>query len=101
MIMLASEAGWRQRWHMDLDALLHHFFGTADLDTLDGIAIEAGRERVGIAFGTEREPGRRFALWLVLHALDAAPDPAVAFKNAAERKAAEDYAWAALRMGDD
>lgn len=84
---------------MDLDALLHHFFGTADLDALDEPAIEAGRERVEIAFGTERDSGRRFALWIVLHALGTAPDPEKAFKNAADRKAAEDYAWAARRMG--
>ena len=54
---------------MDLDALLQNYFGTADLDTLDEDAIEAGRERVAVAFGTERDSGRRFALWIVLHAL--------------------------------
>jgi len=84
---------------MDLDALLHHYFGTDDLDALDDQAIEAGRERAAVAFGTERDSGRRFALWILLHALGDAPDPATAFKNAADRKAAEDYAWAAARMG--
>lgn len=84
---------------MDLDALLHHYFGTADLDTLDEQAIEAGRERAAVAFGTERDSGRKFALWILLHALGDAPDPATAFKNPADRKAAEDYAWAAERMG--
>ena len=84
---------------MDLDALLHHYFGTDDLDTLDDQAIEDGRQRAAIAFGTERDSGRRFALWILLHALGDAPDPATAFKNAADRKAAEDYAWAAARMG--
>lgn len=83
---------------MDLDALLQHFFGTSELDTLDADIIEAGRERVAIAFGTERERGRRFALWIVLDALGSAPDPAVAFKDPADRKAAEDYAWAARRI---
>jgi hypothetical protein len=85
---------------MDLDALLHHFFGTTDLDQLDDEAIEAGRERVEVAFGMERESGRRFALWIVLHALGAAPDPEKAFKNEGDRKAAEDYARAARRMGE-
>ena len=84
---------------MDLDALLHHYFGTDDLDALDDQAIEDGRQRAAIAFGTERDSGRRFALWILLHALGDAPDPATAFKNAADRKAAEDYAWAAARMG--
>jgi hypothetical protein len=84
---------------MDLDALLHHYFGTADLDHLDEATIEAGRERVEIAFATEHDGGRRFALWIVLHALGTAPDPEKAFKNEADRKAAEDYAWAARRIG--
>ena len=84
---------------MDLDALLHHYFGTADLDQLDEPAIEAGRERAAVAFGTERDSGRKFALWILLHALGEAPDPATAFKSPADRKAAEDYAWAAERMG--
>lgn len=84
---------------MDLDALLLHYFGTDDLDALDEDAIEAGRERAAVAFGTERDPGRRFALWILLHALGSAPDPETAFKDPADRKAAEDYAWAAARMG--
>lgn len=84
---------------MDLDALLHSYFGTDDLDGLDAAALEAGRDRVAVAFGTERDGGRRFALWILLHALDAAPDPQIAFKDPQERKAAEDYAWAAKRLG--
>ncbi|TXC72765.1 hypothetical protein FSB78_05130 [Sphingomonas ginsenosidivorax] len=80
---------------MDLDALLHHYFGTVELDTLDAGAIEAGVDRIGIAFGTEREAGRRFALWAVLHALGRAPDPARAFKVPREREAALAYARAA------
>jgi hypothetical protein len=83
---------------MDLDALLLHYFGTDDLDTLDEAAIETGRERVAIAFGTERDPGRRFALWILLHALGSAPDPGL-FEDPKDRKAAEDYAWAARRLG--
>ena len=82
---------------MDLDALLHHFFGTTELDTLDESALELGVERLGTAFGTEREPGRRFALWTLLHALGEAPDPATAFKDSRERAAAEAYARAAGR----
>ena len=82
---------------MDLDALLQHFFATAELDTLDDAAFERGVERLGTAFGTETEPGRRFALWSLLHALGDAPDPAIAFKDPRERRAAEDYARAADR----
>ncbi len=83
---------------MDFDALLHHFFGTTEIDDLAPDAIEAGTERVRIAFGTETEPGRRFALWTLLHALGDAPDPAMAFKDTSLRRAAEDYARAAARI---
>ena len=84
---------------MDLDALLCHYFDTIELDTLNETAFERGVERLGTAFGMEKEPGRRFALWSLLHALGDPPDPVVAFKNPAERRAAEDYARAAERAG--
>ena len=84
---------------MDLDDLLHFYFGTDDLDTLDEQSLSDGRQRMGIAFGTEREPGRRFALWTLMHALGEAPDPEKAFEDPRERKAAQDYAWAARRIG--
>ncbi|MEO6214939.1 MAG: hypothetical protein ABIO86_02820 [Sphingomonas sp.] len=82
---------------MDLDALLYHYFGTTELETLDEAAIEFGVERLGTAFWTEHEPGRRFALWALLHALGEAPDPSTAFKDMRERAAAETYARAAGR----
>jgi hypothetical protein len=77
---------------MDLDAISQHFFGAVDIDSLDSDALDAGRERVSIAFGTEREPGRRFALWAVLRATGDAPQPHIAFKDPRERRAAEAYA---------
>lgn len=83
---------------MDLEALLTHYFGTEDLDALDERSMEIGKERVLIDFSTERERGRRFALWILLDALGAAPEPEIAFKDPADRKAAEDYAWAARRI---
>lgn len=84
---------------MDLDALLQHYFGTTDYTALDEERLDRARERIAIDFGTERDAGRRFALWALLHATGSAPDPAVAFKDPAERKAAGDYAWAAERIG--
>ena len=84
---------------MDLDALLHHYFGTSAVETLDDEAIEAGVDRAVIAFGTERDSGRRFALWALLHALGRAPDTQVAFKSPSERQAAEMYARAAAYVG--
>lgn len=80
---------------MDFDALLHHYFGTEELDRLDPQAMALGIERLGTAFAVEQEPGRRFALWALLHAFGAAPDPDDAFEDEPERRAARDYAWAA------
>ena len=77
--------------------MLQHYFGTTDLDTLDEARFELGVERLGTAFWTEGEAGRRFALWSLLHGLGAAPDPATAFKNPRERDAALAYARAADR----
>ena len=82
---------------MDLDDLLLHFFGTADLEALDEPALELGLERLGTAFWTEREAGRRFALWTLLFALGDAPDPEQAFKDRRERDAAFAYMRAAGR----
>lgn len=79
---------------MDLDTLLHTFFGTADLESLSADAIAEGCGRIGIALGTESDPGRRFALWALLHGLGEAPDPARTFKDPGERAAAEAYARA-------
>jgi hypothetical protein len=84
---------------MDLDAMLTHYFGTTDLEQVDDAIFEAGRDRALIQFGLERDSGRRFGLWVLLQAIGSAPDPAVAFKDPVERKAAEDYAWAAERIG--
>ena len=82
---------------MDLDTLLRHYFGTTELDTLDAGAFEYGVERLGTAFGTEKEPGRRFALWSLLHTLGEAPEPHLAFKDERERRAAELYVRATAR----
>lgn len=84
---------------MELDTLIRHFFETADPLTLSPEAFERGLERAKIAFGVEREPGRKFALWCLLDALDAAPLPADAFaKHPALKAAAEEYLRAAFRL---
>ncbi|CAN5119468.1 hypothetical protein BH10PSE12_BH10PSE12_11300 [soil metagenome] len=77
---------------MDLDTLLHHYFGTDDLDAVDAATFEAGQQRLAIDFGIERDPARRFAFWALMSTLGIAPDPAVAFKDPRERRAAEAYA---------
>lgn len=84
---------------MDLDALILHFFGTEDPAELTEAEYERGLERLGIGFGVEREPSRKFALWTLMEALGVAPLPAEAFaKEPALKAAAEDYLKAAFRM---
>lgn len=99
--LLAFGSPLPHRRGMDLDALLNHFFGTTDLEGLDEDAIADGAGRIGLAFGTEQDPGRRFALWVLLHGLGDAPDPASAFKDARERDAAYAYARAIERADRD
>ncbi len=87
---------------MDLETLIHHFFGTDDPGTLSADAFERGLEQLRIGFGVEREPGRRFALWTLMDGLGIAPLPAEAFAKEPQLKAAaEDYLKAAYRLERD
>lgn len=87
---------------MDLDTLLQHYFGADDPDAIDPVAFAMGREKLAVDFGIERDPHRRFALWTLMEALGVAPPPAQAFeKDAALRRAAEDYLTAAWRLERD
>lgn len=84
---------------MELGALIHHFFGTEDPASLTEAEFGRALEKLRIGFGVEREPGRRFALWTLLHAFDQAPLPAEAFaKEPRLKAAAEDYLSAAFRL---
>lgn len=84
---------------MELEALLVHFFGTDDLAALTEVEFDRALERLRIAFGVEREGGRKFALWTLMEALGIAPLPAEAFAKEPQLKAvAEDYLKAAFRM---
>ncbi len=76
---------------MDFDDQLRRYFGTADPAAIPSAALAAGAERMRVDLGLERDSGRRFALWVVLHMLDAAPDPDSAFADPAERKAAREF----------
>lgn len=87
---------------MDIDALLHHYFGTDDPDTITDLGFTIGSERLRVDFGTEAEPGRRFALWTLMEVFGIAPTPAEAFpKNPELKRAAEDYLTAAWKMEQD
>lgn len=76
---------------MDLDDQLRRYFGTADFATLAPEAFAAGTERMLVEFGLEKDRGRRFALWALMHSLGVAPDLDVAFKSAEDRDLARDF----------
>lgn len=76
---------------MDFDDLLLRYFGSADLASVPPGAQVAGIEKMQVDLGLERDRAKRFALWCVLHLLDAAPELDVAFKEAADRDAARNF----------
>ena len=85
---------------MDFDDQLHRYFGTADLAAVPPEALAAGLERMRVDFGLERDRGRRFALWALIHMLGAAPDLDIAFEDAADREAARAFMDRADRRED-
>jgi hypothetical protein len=86
---------------MNLDDSFREYFGTADLAAVTPAVLEAGVERMRVDLGLARDPGRRFALWALLHMLGAAPDLDVAFKDEAERHAARRFMEVAERENGD
>lgn len=76
---------------MEFDDLLLRYFGSRDLERIAPAALAAGIERCQVDLGLERDPGKRFALWAMLHMLGAAPDLEVVFEDAGERDAARDF----------
>lgn len=76
---------------MDFDDQLRRYFATTDLSGMPPAALEAGIERMKVDFGMEKDRGRRFALWALMHLFGAAPDLDVAFSDEADRNAARDF----------
>ena len=76
---------------MEFDDQLRRYFGTTDLSTLPSEALAAGIERMQVELGLEKDRGRRFALWALMHMLGAAPGLDVAFKDEADREAARNF----------
>lgn len=76
---------------MDFDDQLRRYFGTADLAALTPETLADGTERMRVDLGLEKDRGRRFALWALLHMLGVAPDLDVAFKDPADRDAARNF----------
>lgn len=86
---------------MNLDDQLREYFGSADLATLSPQGLAAGIERMQVDLGLEKDRARRFALWALLHALGAAPDLDVAFKDPADREAARNFMDLSGQIGDN
>jgi len=86
---------------MLLDDQLRHYFGTDDIAAIPPAALAAGTERLRVDFGLQKDRGRRFAMWALLHMLGAAPDLDVAFKDEADRDAARTFMELAGHEADD
>lgn len=86
---------------MLLDDQLRHYFGTDDLNAIPPVALTAGVERIRVDFGLQKDRGRRFALWALLHMLGAAPDLDIAFKDENDREAARAFMELAEREDEE
>jgi hypothetical protein len=86
---------------MLLDDQLRHYFGTDDIAAIPPAALAAGTERLRVDFGLQKDRGRRFAMWALLHMLGAAPDLDVAFKDEADRDAARSFMELAEHEADE
>jgi len=76
---------------MDFEDQFRRYFGTPDPAAVEPGALAAGIEHMRVDLGLETDPGRRFALWALMHMLGAAPDLDVAFKDEKEREAARNF----------
>ena len=77
---------------MEFDDLLRRYFGSTDLSDVSPAAHEAAVDRLLVDLGLEKDRGRRFALWSLLHILGRAPDLDIAFKDVEDREAARNLA---------
>lgn len=84
---------------MGFHDLLFRYFGSAEIDAVAPVALEAGLDRMHVDFGLETHPGRRFALWALMHMLGDAPDVDRAFEDAGEREAARRFMYLADSTG--
>lgn len=85
---------------MDFDDLLQRYFGTTELTEVSPAVQDAAIDRLLVDFGLEKDRGRRFALWSLLHMLGHAPDLDVAFKDQADRESARNLMDLLARGGD-
>lgn len=73
---------------MDFDDQIRRYFGSGDIGAIEPAALTAGIDRMLVDIGLEQDPGRKFALWALLHMLGDAPDPDIVFEDRATRDAA-------------
>ena len=76
---------------VELDDLLRRYFGATDLSRIAPAAIPAAAERMAVDLALERDRGRRFALWVLMHMLGVAPDVDTTFADAGDREAARNF----------
>lgn len=86
---------------MDLDQLLHQYFGTADLSEASPAVQQAGIDRLRVDFGLATDRAQRFALWSLLYMLGQSPDLDVAFEEEADREAARNLMDLLAASGND
>ena len=83
-----SESYWSV---MDLDDLLQRYFATTDIAVLSPAALASGIEKCQVDLGLEKDPGKRFALWALLHMLGSAPELDATFESEDDRNAARAF----------
>ena len=86
---------------MDFDDQLRRYFATDDITAISPDTLAAGVEHMRVDFGMEKDRGRRFALWTLMHMFGVAPDLDVAFKDEADRNAARDFMEMVERAAGD
>jgi len=74
-----------------MENLLKRYFGTTELEQVRVDAMPAATERMLVDLGLEEDRAKRFALWSLLHILDAAPDLDIAFEEESDREAARNF----------
>lgn len=85
---------------MNFDDQLQRYFGTTELASITPDRLMSGVERMQVDFGLEKDRGRRFALWSVMHMLGSAPALDVAFKDERDKDAARNFMDMIDRAGD-
>ena len=76
---------------MDMENLLQRYFGATDLGQVQVDAIPMATERMLVDLGLEKDRAKRFALWSLLHILDAATELDAAFDDEGDREAAHKF----------